>query len=216
MAKFISTVRALSVLVILSCCANRNNITVDSAPDDYRTNHPISLHVTERSFYIPVSVSTQQLNQTQQNQIADIAKTFREVGKGSIIVRAPASMLSRNEADRQVELVQRALRSHGMPSISGMSFKAGETKQGIRVQFQVVSTVKLNCGRWPDDMLGTSSNRHYTNFGCAVRSNLMAQVANPNDFITPRTETSIDTERRSVVIDRYRTQMSDGRSEISY
>lgn len=216
MPKFISTVRALFVLVILSGCANRNNITVNSVPDDYRTNHPISLQLTERSFNIPISVPTRQLNQSQQNQIADIAKTFKEVGRGSVIVRAPTSLLSRNEAERQVELVQRALHFHGIPSISGLNYNAGENTQGIRVQFQAVSTVKLNCGRWTDDILSTSSNRHYTNFGCAVRSNLMAQVANPNDFVTPRSETSVDTERRSVVIDRYRTQMSDGRSEISY
>ena len=62
-----------------------------------------------------------------------------------------------------------------------------------------------SAGRWPEDMLAnTTDNKHYANFGCASQNNLAAQIANPGDLIAPRGMTSIDAERRSVVIEAYR------------
>jgi pilus assembly protein CpaD len=62
------------------------------------------------------------------------------------------------------------------------------------------------CGRWPDDLLAnTSENKHYANFGCASQNNLAAQISNPGDLIAPRGMTPIDAERRSTVIEAYRT-----------
>ena len=51
----------------------------------------------------------------------------------------------------------------------------------------------------------TTDNKHYANFGCATQNNLAAQIANPGDLIAPRGMTPIDAERRSNVIETYRT-----------
>ena len=46
------------------------------------------------------------------------------------------------------------------------------------------------CGRWPEDILETSENKHYANFGCSYQNNLAAQIANPADLLGPRKQTA--------------------------
>ncbi len=52
------------------------------------------------------------------------------------------------------------------------------------------------CGRWPEDILETSENKHYANFGCSYQNNLAAQIANPADLLGPRKQTPIDAANR--------------------
>ena len=60
------------------------------------------------------------------------------------------------------------------------------------------------CGQTWENLAATRNNTPYQNFGCAVSSNLAAQIADPRDLQTPRTATSVDMGRRSVVLDKYR------------
>ena len=60
------------------------------------------------------------------------------------------------------------------------------------------------CGQTWENLAATRDNTAYRNFGCAVSSNLAAQIADPRDLQTPRTATPIDATRRSVVLDKYR------------
>ena len=87
-----------------------------------------------------------------------------------------------------------------------------------------LATIKLNyskivatagpCGLWPGD-LGPAAepayqeNRNYWNLGCASQRNLAAMVANPADLVQPRGEDPISTNRRSVVLDKYRKGEAD-------
>jgi pilus assembly protein CpaD len=60
------------------------------------------------------------------------------------------------------------------------------------------------CGQTWENLAATRNNTAYQNFGCAVSSNLAAQIADPRDLQTPRTATPVDMGRRSVVLDKYR------------
>lgn len=60
------------------------------------------------------------------------------------------------------------------------------------------------CGQTWENLAATRNNTAYVNFGCAVSSNLAAQIADPRDLQSPRTATSIDPDRRSVVMGKYR------------
>lgn len=61
-----------------------------------------------------------------------------------------------------------------------------------------------DCNKTWENMAATGSNAPYANFGCAITSNLAAQVADPRDLSQAHTETSGDAGRRSVVLDKYR------------
>lgn len=60
------------------------------------------------------------------------------------------------------------------------------------------------CGQTWENLAATRNNTPYQNFGCAVSSNLAAQIADPRDLQTPSAATSVDMGRRSVVLDKYR------------
>ena len=60
------------------------------------------------------------------------------------------------------------------------------------------------CGQTWENLAATRNNTAYQNFGCAISSNLAAQIADPRDLQKPRAATSIDMDRRSVVLDKYR------------
>jgi pilus assembly protein CpaD len=60
-----------------------------------------------------------------------------------------------------------------------------------------------NCGAW-GDMTRTFNNGAYANLGCAVTSNMAAQVANPADLLGARDMDPADPARRATVFDKYR------------
>ena len=46
---------SLFVTLLLAGCANTHHVTVGATPDDYRTNHPITIQEREKTADIPVS-----------------------------------------------------------------------------------------------------------------------------------------------------------------
>ena len=69
--------------------------------------------------------------------------------------------------------------------------------------------VGTRCGLWPQD-LGVSNakfnanNEPYWNLGCAMQSNVAAQVADPVDLVRGRSEGRVDTVRRMENIKKLR------------
>jgi pilus assembly protein CpaD len=62
---------------------------------------------------------------------------------------------------------------------------------------------------WPHDLGPTIDGEHnenleYWNFGCASQRNLAAQVDNPADLVQPRGEDPTYTQRRTMVLEKYR------------
>jgi pilus assembly protein CpaD len=61
-----------------------------------------------------------------------------------------------------------------------------------------------DCNRTWDNLTKTANNQVYENFGCAVSSNLAAQVANPRAIVSPERATSVDVGRKLTVLSNYR------------
>ncbi len=60
------------------------------------------------------------------------------------------------------------------------------------------------CNQTWQNLAATRNNRVPSNFGCAVTSNLAAQVADPRDLATPQAATPTDVMRRATVLEHYR------------
>lgn len=90
----------------------------------------------------------------------------------------------------------------------------GDSVSTFSVQDQPADIITVNivnyrartyaCNQSWENLAATRNNTPYKNFGCAVTSNLAAQIADPRDLNGPATATSTDASRKSVILDKYR------------
>ncbi|MBZ9656709.1 CpaD family pilus assembly protein [Phyllobacterium lublinensis] len=199
-------VLALFALSLLAGCASRE-MTVNSIPDDYRTNHPIVISEKEQVAEIPVGHADTRLSMSQRSIVDNAANNYRANGSGVIHILLPSGSPNARAASRLKNDVAATLRRGGIKpfNISSEHYSAsGSDSPPIRLVYSAITASTGPCGQWPKDLAETADNKHYANFGCASQNNLAAQVANPADLLGPRATSPIDAERRGVVIDGYR------------
>lgn len=215
---------AIALAALLSGCANRDSITVGSVPDDYRTNHPIMIAEKNQKVDIPVGAGDRGMTGYQRDTLLGFLDGYDRSAAPALTIAIPLG--SANEAAALVAGRDFAR----VAAASGISRKrivmtsyqsaSAEASAPVRVSFVAVRAQTDKCGRWPEDLLQTSDNRHYADFGCSYQNNLAAQMANPSDLLGPRKMTDIDAENRGKVIDVYRARgISNeflGNSEVTY
>lgn len=215
------TVSAAAITVALvSGCANRDSITVGSVPDDYRTNHPIVISEREKKIDIPVGLGDTRLTEMQRVAVDGFIDNYDRRSAPVVSVMVPHGSPNQSAASHvSTEMVAR-LRSRGVPEGKIVHQLYEATQYGdnapIRLAYSEMTASTGQCGRWPADMLDNTANKHWANFGCSYQNNLAAQVANPADFLGPRSEAEIDQQRRSVVFDNYRAREAGWEPEIEY
>lgn len=222
-----SPVRRLSLPVLLvltvslaSGCAlvKRDHIEVGSIPDDYRTNHPIVVGEVPESIDIAVASSDFSMTRGQRDAVDGFMYRYDRSAAPPVLVMAPSGSANAAAATNVASDIARFLHKSGIRSVEVVHYAANapDVSAPIRVTYSAVKATTDKCGRWPDDLLATSENKHWANFGCSYQNNLAAQVANPNDLVGPRRPTEIDAENRSVAIDEYQTKDTTFRQNIDY
>jgi pilus assembly protein CpaD len=203
----------LVAVSLLSGCAGwpGKSITVGAVPDDYRTNHPIIVSEQERTVDLAVASGDRKLTTSMRETVRGAAQNYRSSASGAIRIMVPTGSANAGAASVLSAQVADVLRKEGVPGNRILSspypVSSPDDAAPIRIAFMAITASTGECGRWPEDMLAdTTDNKHYANFGCATQNNLAAQIANPGDLIAPRGMTPIDAERRSTVIEAYRTK----------
>ncbi|MGB3539670.1 MAG: CpaD family pilus assembly protein [Mesorhizobium sp.] len=217
-------VLAATAIALLSGCANRDSITVGSIPDDYRTNHPIVISEKDEKIDLPVGASDRGMTQSQRATLLGFFDGYDKSAAPTLTIMVPAGSANEIAAAAAARDFARLATKNGVHSsrIVMASYQAGasEVSAPVRVSYARLRAHTDQCGRWPEDMLDTSENKHYADFGCSYQNNLAAQMANPADLLGPRKQTSIDAANRSKVIDVYRSRGISGEflgnSEVTY
>jgi len=217
---------AITLAASLAGCANlrRDSITVGAVPDDYRTNHPIVIAEKNQKIDLPVGAGDRGMTGSQRDTLLGFLAGYDKGAAPSLTIAIPRG--SANEVAALVAGRDFARLAAGAgikrDRIVMTSYQSAvpEASAPVRVSFVAVRAQTDKCGRWPDDMLETSENKHYADFGCSYQNNLAAQMANPNDLLGPRKSSDIDAENRGAVIDLYRARgISNeflGNSEVTY
>ncbi len=213
-------VAATAALAVASGCARRDSVVVGSIPDDYRTNHPIVISEQDKIVDIPVGLDDRGLSRVQRVAADGFIAGYDRRAAPVVSVMVPYGSANQAAASAvAAELVAR-LRRAGVPEgrIAHQPYEASQYGDAapVRLVYAEMRASTGPCGRWPDDMLNNSDNKHWANFGCSYQNNLAAQIANPADLLGPRRPSEIDTARRSVAIDRYRTRGSGWSQEVEY
>ncbi|WP_420960387.1 CpaD family pilus assembly protein [Brucella sp. IR073] len=199
-------VLAFTAALLLSGCASNQNMTVGSIPDDYRTNHPITIAEREQVVDIPVRHGDTRLSASQRSIVQNALLNYRANGSGMVYIMLPSGSYNEAAAYRLSTQIANVLRKGGVRpgNIATETYKVASPDVGpIRITYYAMTAAAGPCGRWPDDLLNTVENKHYANFGCASQNNLAAQIANPADLLGPRAPGEVDAARRGNVIGDY-------------
>lgn len=207
---FRPAVPILAVAALLAGCSlhNRDSITVGAVPDDYRTNHPIVIAEREETLDLPVGAGDRGATGPQRVSLEGFLANYDRSAAPVLTIVAPYGAANDLAAADAAHDFARIARKNGVPAsrimIASYQASSAEASAPVRISYTAMRAQTGKCGRWPQDILESSENKHYANFGCAYQNNVAAQIANPSDLLGPRKQTTIDAENRSVVIDEYR------------
>lgn len=210
----------IGVAALASGCAKRDSIVVGSVPDDYRTNHPIVIEEVDKAVDVPVGVHDRSLSRVQRAVVDGFVADYDRRAAPIVSVMVPHGSANQHAASGISVALMKRLRAAGVPEgrIVHQPYEASQYGDAapIRLVYGEMRARTGQCGRWPDDILENTDNKHWANFGCSYQNNMAAQIANPADLLGPRKPAEIDTERRSVSIDDYRARASEWNAEINY
>ncbi len=211
-----------STMLFLPGCAylkGGNHVVVGSVPDDYRTNHPISISEQEQHLDVPVGTSDKSLSLAQRSVIQGFIAQYALNGSGPIQIALPSGSTNSNAATRVRSDVVAAIRKAGVSESQLVTVSYNSTADAgnpIRISYRAISASTDQCGKWPEDIAETSENKNYQDFGCSYQNNLAAQLANPADLLGPRNTGEIDAAKRLKVVKDYQSSVSSKVSEVSY
>ncbi|MER8414645.1 MULTISPECIES: CpaD family pilus assembly protein [unclassified Mesorhizobium] len=217
-------VLAVAVAALLAGCAQRDSITVGAIPDDYRTNHPIVIAEKNQKIDLPVGAGDRGMTGSQRDTLLGFLDGYDRSAAPTLTIQVPSGSANEVAATAAARDFARLAIASGVKRnrlvVTSYQAASSEISSPVRVAYVAVRAQTDKCGRWPADLVDTSENKHYADFGCSYQNNLAAQMANPADLLGPRKPSTIDAENRGAVIDVYRARgISDeflGNSEVDY
>lgn len=191
-----------------ACRADRVETTGSTYPIDVRTRHPIVLADADRTLDVfPTGIG--HIDPRQRADIEAFLVEYRRYGRGILLVELPrdVSPALAGPAERTAASIRRLAAEMGVPAagvqVAAYPIANLTLASPLRLSFQrMQAKVADKCGLWPRD-LGASdlrsnwSNEPTWNLGCAMQSNVAAQVADPIDLVRGRPEGRIDTVQRT-------------------
>ncbi|MEZ5807707.1 MAG: CpaD family pilus assembly protein [Zhengella sp.] len=213
---------ALAAATALGGCGalKRDHVTVGSVPQDYRTNHPITIAEREAVYDLPVAQDARGLSRAQTEAVRGFMAGYERSSGSDVQVIVPVGTPNAAGAARVAGDLVNLLTRHGVPAnrITTYSYEGGAEAASapVRITYTRLTASTSKCGRWTEDLASSPENRNYADFGCSYQNNLAAQVANPADLLGPRPVGEIDGPRRADVIDKYETGNSGFTPNISY
>ncbi|ESX21518.1 CpaD family pilus assembly protein [Mesorhizobium sp. M1148] len=215
---------AVAIAASLAGCAKRDSITVGAIPDDYRTTHPIVIAEKNQKLDLPVGADDRGMTGSQRDTLLGFLDGYDKSAAPALTIATPIGSANEVAATAAARDFARLAVASGIKLnrivVTSYQSVSPEASAPIRVSYISVRAQTDKCGRWPEDILETSENKHYADYGCSSQNNLAAQLANPTDLLGPRKSSDIDAENRGAVIDVYRGRgISDeflGNSEVTY
>ncbi|MET3414256.1 MULTISPECIES: CpaD family pilus assembly protein [Methylobacterium] len=202
-----SVLAACALSALAAACKTDPVTTGGIDVTDYRARHPIVLTDGPRSLDV-FPTGTGHLDPRQATDVNAFMLEYRRYGRGTLLMQVPQGVPPDQVAavQRTASVLGRLGTQNGVNAreiaVSGYAVAAPTLAAPIRLSFQrMQAKVADACGLWPQD-LGAGNfatdynNRPSWNLGCAMQSNVAAQVADPVDLVRGRPEGRIDTVKR--------------------
>ena len=204
---------AATLASALGACVADRVVTGSTGALTYQQRHPIVL--ADGTHKVDVFVTGHAgLDGRQIEDVRAFASEYRRRGQGALLAQVPVGTRNDAAADYAMARIHDELSNSGLPAshVAVTTYPVSDplVAAPIRLSFTALTAkVTSACGTWPHD-LGVSdprlgiSNQSYWNLGCAMQSNVAAQVADPVDLVRGRPEAAGDTLRRSKGVKDFR------------
>jgi pilus assembly protein CpaD len=176
---------------------------------DAAQRHPILVSEEPTTHLVRIPPGSRGLSPPQRAQVIGFTDHFRAIDAGNsrLVVSVPSGGANEVGVMAAAHEIRDLLRDQGFaePAISVEAYDAeGASDPPIRIGYLRYVAQPPQCGDWSTNLATEPMNLPYPNLGCAVQRNFAVQVANPADLLGPRSETARSSERRDVVMDKYK------------
>ncbi|MDO9336961.1 MAG: pilus assembly protein CpaD [Caulobacteraceae bacterium] len=203
---------ALSAAALLAGCAStpgpQSDLTSRTALDAWTRE----VRVTPQPQDIRLAPHETGLSVSQANALEGFVVAWMRAEARDVIVRASDTGPGARGANRVAWDARDRLVSLGVPA-SNIKMTAydgeGDPKAPVIISFNQYVAEVPSCGSWRD-LSHSNDNLAYSNFGCAMTANIAAQVANPQDLITPRDAQLAEGGNREIIYEKYRKGEATG------
>ncbi|MEE9380813.1 MAG: CpaD family pilus assembly protein [Hyphomonadaceae bacterium] len=170
--------------------------------------HPITVEAKTEFLEVRLNPSDTQLRQSDRNRISNFVSAYSGTGHGPLIMSMPADGANTQLAVQAVAEAREIAWELGVEyeEISGNAYSArGDVTAPLILAYQSYEAIAPQCQSLASvDISNTSSNNELPTFGCAVRKNFAAMIADPADLYGARTLGEGDVLRRAEILDKFR------------
>ncbi len=204
--------------VTLGACAQGWNGEIDDVYQPVAVSERYPIEVVKGTVKVNVPTRSARLTASQTDAVTRFAQQARSSGVQKVNIRRPAGSVNGDVIAGRITQVF-AEQGVGAELLQHSTY-TGRRGAPVSLSFVRKFAKTKTCGNWSKDFSESGDNQPYEDFGCSSQYNLAAQVANPQDFVTPRTSSPSDAMRRQRVFTDYRAPRStttpeDNNSKVS-
>jgi pilus assembly protein CpaD len=137
--------------------------------------------------------------------VGQFLEGYKANGDGPVYVNMPSGAQGNMGVQQAHVMVKTMMAQTG---INPAALQAGQYQSRpnapapIVVSYRTLKAIPQNC-RFKGDLSRSYNNQPYQSFGCFQSANLAAMVADPRQFLEPYDTTTPNSQRRTVVYDKY-------------
>ncbi len=193
---------ALGTAVLsLGACATTGGQPARPLPITALEQYPLTAESTTRT--VNLRINPNGLSDNQRRALDQVAAqaawtSGQPVNVEIVTSGEPSSMAAGNH-------IQAYLNTHDVKRENlAMRAVSGQPADVVSVNIVSFRARTYDCNESWENLARTGSNQPYVNFGCAVTSNLAAQVDDPRDLAHAHAATATDGARKATILDHYR------------
>jgi pilus assembly protein CpaD len=202
-SRFHIVLAGVSLAVLGGCMQSPEQIAWSN-----RMHTQIVAEETTADLKIDTLVAGEKLGTLEREAVKYFAASYQEEGHGAVIISRPSNGPDDISALRAAADARAVMMAEGVePSqiAEGTYDGTGARAAPLIISYRTYNAVVPNCSDmsyW--DFAWTGSNAELPSFGCAVASNLAAQIADASDLVGVQKMDPADLSRRGVVFSKYR------------
>lgn len=168
-------------------------------------DNKITVAETVERMELYVQPTTLNLSARDQDAVGNFVAQYSRTGQGPLYLNVPKNIAGGNGVREARTMLMSHLTHLG---ISANVVQMGQyvARDGVSapvvVSYRRLATAPINCQQG-NNLVYTSHNKPFANYGCAHTANLAALVTDPRQFLSPYDLAPADANRRALMVGKF-------------